>query len=534
MRARLTLGTFGARLAIALLLAGGVLVSSSSRAQGPDPGDRPRADDAIRRAILAGPRVPTSILEIRQRLVGELKGTLTPHIVVNGGHDNPAHGNPAGGVKFMVFESYQGPPGVADGELFIGYFLAPAPDRALTVAPGFVELIAWDRSKQVFNFWELNGTSWNYRGDSNDVLADVARVNLGAPAPQFRQPLRLRCSGCHTLGAPVMKELEPPHNDWWTAARKLALGPFTLVAGSDPLDPRHVAAGVFRDAADASNLSRQVKAGIDRLVDARATSGPGQPTLRQELRSLFSTMEMNLVSDREPFAASGKTSVEIPQDFFVDARLARRAEPVRVSLPLYQQALRRVGSRFAPGLAESHHAFVVPARSAIDNRVIDSLLARGLLDDELVADVLAVDFTTPVYSRARASLIAHVPDRATSAADLRARLVDALRQAPATDRAARELLANLTDPARTAEAHRRAAAAYLDVCARAAADPDVVVDWLTLASQRREELVSAETATHPKGNIKEEGFRVIFPVVSRTPPPGQLRLAPDTARAVPN
>ena len=52
---------------------------------------------------------------------------------------------------------------------------------------------------------------------------------------------------------------------------------------------------------------------------------------------------------------------------------------------------------------ETRHAFVVPTRSAIDDGAIAGLIRRGLLDDELVADVLAVDFTTPVYSKARAS-----------------------------------------------------------------------------------------------------------------------------------
>src|SRR5262249_20925555 len=137
--------------------------------------------------------------------------------------------------------------------------------------------------------------------------------------------------------------------------------------------------------------------------------------------------------------------------------------------------------------------FLVPARSHIDNRVIDTLLARGLLDEDLVAAVLAVDFTTPVYSRARAGLIRYVPDRAKDAGELRERLIKALRAAPAGDWAARELLTNLTDPKRNAEAHRKAARAYLEVCAAAAMKPAAVTDWLKVASQRRAEILDAET-----------------------------------------
>jgi hypothetical protein len=438
----------------------------------------------------------------------------------------------------MVFETYEGPPDVVPDELFIGYFLAPRADKTLAVRLGFIELIAWDRTKQVYNFWEVIGSQWFYRGDSHDVLADVAQLNIGARNPHFPTPPRLRCSGCHTLGAPIMKELEPPYNDWWTTDRRLQLAPFILQPGTNAMEPAHVAGSLFREAVDASDLSQQVQRGIDRLVAARAQARESGPTVKQQLRSLFGTMEVNLVSDSGPFGDPARTAVEIPQDFFVDARLVGDRQPVQVRMALYREALQQVGSRFAPdetpGLLESHHAFVVPARSYIDNRVIDTLITQGVLDNELVADVLAIDFTTPVYSRARASLIAYAPEQARDATDLRTQLVAALQQAPEQDQAARQLLANLTDPARTAEAHRQAARAYLDACTRAASEFDTIVDWLTLASQRRRELEVAETARHPDGNIKEAGFRVIFPVDRLHPTPGALRLDPVTARAVRN
>jgi hypothetical protein len=176
---------------------------------------------------------------------------------------------------------------------------------------------------------------------------------------------------------------------------------------------------------------------------------------------------------------------------------------------------------------------VVPTRSFIDDQVIDTLLAEGLLDEELVADVLAIDFTTPVYSRARASLIRFVPDQAKDVADLRAKLTAALRKAPANEQAARALLTNLTDSARTAEAHRKAAQAYLEAAAAAASKLEAVVDWLKIAAQRRLEVEQSETAGHRDGNITEEGFRVIFPTIKLTSKAGALRLDPTTARALP-
>ena len=179
------------RATVFVLLAAMLVDPLTCRAQLPDPGDGGKADDAVRRAILSGSTVPGTILEVRQRLVAELKGTLRPHIVVNGGHDNATRGETSRGVKFMVFETYAGAPDVKADELFIGYFLGPNPDRTLTVLPGFVECIAWDRTKHVYNFWELIDERWHYRGDSNDVLADVAGINIGAKTPGF--PLSLGC-----------------------------------------------------------------------------------------------------------------------------------------------------------------------------------------------------------------------------------------------------------------------------------------------------------------------------------------------------
>ncbi|MEJ7640376.1 MAG: hypothetical protein WKF75_21015, partial [Singulisphaera sp.] len=106
-----------------------------------------------------------------------------------------------------------------EDELFIGFFLGEENDTVV-VLPGFVELMAWDRTRKVYNFWELLDPNWHFRGTSADVLANVADINLGVRNARFhlerpsptdnRQPI-LRCSGCHTLGGPVMKELEAPN-----------------------------------------------------------------------------------------------------------------------------------------------------------------------------------------------------------------------------------------------------------------------------------------------------------------------------------
>ena len=165
-----------------------------------DPGDGGKADDAVRRILLAGGSFPADIFQIRQRLEAH-GGKLRAHIVVNGGHDNPAR-TPDHDEKFMVFETYANATPdkrVEEDELFFGFFLGAANDT-LTVIPGFVELIAWDRTKQVYNFWELLDQDWNYRGDSNDVLTNIEQIKSPArihASTSFasRRPTELRSCG---------------------------------------------------------------------------------------------------------------------------------------------------------------------------------------------------------------------------------------------------------------------------------------------------------------------------------------------------
>jgi hypothetical protein len=487
-----------------------------------------KVDDALLRTLRAGPDIPDSVFRFRARLLRQ-KGTLKTHIVANGGHENPflAKSRPI----FMCFETYAGPAPAGDveeDELFLGFFLAQR-KGILTVSPGFVELIAWDRTKEAYNFWELIDTVWHYRGDSNDVLADIAAINVGHAKPAFAG--KLRCSGCHTLGGPVMKELEPPHNDWWTTKYGLEKGGLKLEpASADPAVK--LAAELFSQPSDASNLSRQVKKGIDRLVRSRAKQGVLAKNLKLSLRSLFTTMEMNLVSDAKPFKErkTATAAVDLPLAFFIDTRLAGSQEPIAVSFELYQKALGTVKSRFAPdegNLEETRHAFLVPARSYIDNRVIDALIEQKLLDDDLVAAVLAMDFSTPVFSAKRGGLLKYVPEKAKNLADLRRQLQDRLKEAK-DDQAARALLVNLTH---NAARFRDEGSAFRKACLKASTEPETVVGWLRLASQRRQEIVEAQTAQHQEGNIVERGFRLIFPADFEKRLAGRLWLDPLSGRA---
>lgn len=507
-------------------LAGGLLALSLSLGlvlSGPaaDRKPAPAPDDAVARAILDGPTQPRDIYEVRARLL-KRGGKLRTFLLANRGHDNPSAGS------FSFFEVYSGPMKggtVREGELFIGFFSARDGKGALHVRQDteddgalLIELVAWDYSRKQFNYWELlagKKPDWHFVGSTSDILENTADVYTGKPG--VKVVAKPRCAACHTLGGPVMKELPAPHNDWITAGNKLFTGKLTRKAGKGEAGPYHVADRLFSTGADARDFAKLVKGGIDRLVEARAARKWDGQTLRQQLRSLFCTMEMNLVTDTRPLAHRRKdgTPVEAPAEFFADARLTGATKPVPVAVKLYDAALMKVGTRFATDdgslQRDSHHAFSVPARSYMDNHILTALVKQGMLDDELIADVLAVDFTRPVYSPARAGLVRHVPESARDVKDLREKLIAALKAAK-DDPAAKELLSNLTDPKRTAAFHRKRALAYLASCRTAASSPAAVEGWVRLALQRRNEVLAAPTAFDEKENVLEPGFKVLFPM----------------------
>jgi hypothetical protein len=168
--------------------------------------------DALAVLLRAQDQCPLTTLDFLN-LVESGGGRLEPTLVNFQGFNDPDDGN------FFLFEIVSGQLAgtkVERGDFLFGHFLGPDPrDQsrlALLTSGLLIEAIAWDPSKQMFNFYELTerckptGANWCYRGDSSFVLQDIEfldRQNSG------QRPFhnRLRCSGCHMNGALIQKEL---------------------------------------------------------------------------------------------------------------------------------------------------------------------------------------------------------------------------------------------------------------------------------------------------------------------------------------
>lgn len=452
--------------------------------------------DRLATLLRAEAPCPPDALALRARLV-EAGAVLRTTMVANRGFHAPGEGS------FSLFEEARWD---LTGELFFGHFTAPGPEGLLVPDQEprrgalMVELIAWDAPAAQYRFYELIGTGeagqWFYRGSSADIRADVAALHLPRPAGQPAFGARLRCSGCHVGGGPIMKELAPPHNAWWTRERRLPLG------GRRP-DPRlaQMMAGLL----DPGALAEAVRAGQARLEGARKSPRAQEP-LRARLRPLFAPEEVNLESDELPWDETDP--VKVPSALFVDERLASRE--LLVNVKYVRAALQAQGASFpdaAPPRLTADHVALGPVKAFADRLAVARLVEDGVVDEEFVADVLAVDMARPVFSEARRRLLALVPERATLG--WLADFVAALRASP--EPAARELHQNLTDATRDRDFHRRRARVFLAQCRRAIRTEGGARRAWKLLARRREQIAESEISSNPRGQILEPGFRVIFP-----------------------
>lgn len=475
--------------------------------------------DPLYQLLIDADPCPEDVFEFRALIAGQ-GGSLHAAMVANQGFNNPADGN------FSMFEFVRGPvlesgDPVGAGEFFFGHFTGG--DGDTLIANQFpqglmIELIAWDREKQMFNFYELIGNGntgeWFYRGDTEDVMRDNELLHLQPDPddPQFGR--RLRCSGCHLSGGPIMKELDAPHNDWWVDDRGIPLDDWEI---GERLNE------IFGVLVDAGKFAVQVKAGMHRIEKSESVSRlKSELPLPQRLRPLFCTVEVNLQSDGPAFWR-GANDISVPAAFFADQRFAD--DPLIMQRMDYASAMSGFNPAFPGGGIDADHAWVTPVKGYSDQLAIATLLRDGTIDVEFVADVLAVDFTRPMFSDGRCALLRLVPE--SDDGNWQRQFRNNLEAAAADgddeilSMASAALLQNISDPLKTARSHRLAVNDYMSACARSLDDTDRRIDLVRYLTQKRQEVAASEISMNDLGQIFEfdgfSGFKRIFPDVSGAP-----------------
>ena len=527
-------------------------------------------DDPLFKFVTAQPICPQNALELRKLLL-EQQYTLKPAMVADRGFNNPL---PAGSFSFFETVSNgddsRAGTKLEDGDWFFGHFQVANNNNAVQTSELveqqqgsqdnlLLESIVWDPTAGFYRFYEIRGTGqggeWFYRGSSLDIQNDIKdlwrNTDPGQPifgkAPAWNPgrfggqntAFKLRCSGCHMDGGPIMKELAEPHDSWWRKERPLTLGSLVVQQELQPILAKVI---------DAETFAGFVRKGVDKLLSSdKYLAARAQYSLQEQLRPLFCEQEVNLVSDLRPYADPAPKTIEAPASFFIDPRLLPEGQkPISIDKSLYTNTLSTFQSAFfdyqssATAGTDADHAFEGPTKGHADIALIAALTGPGkLVTPDFVTAVLAVDMTRPMFSSKRCGLLTLLPDKADSGW---LQTFEAALQKSASP-AAKELYRNLTDPQFNAAAQKKAAA---DVMAHlqaslSGADAQAAVNGLVrLLAQQRLAVFQAQISQHPQGEIFEPSFRLIFPTMQLFGPdqqqlayggnPGQFWLDPSDGR----
>jgi hypothetical protein len=321
-----------------------------------------------------------------------------------------------------------------NGEFYLGanVMLSLVFDEAALPAEPELEALAWDERNGVYNYYRSEGPArtWNFRGTSRDAdrLTPAQRKDT--------------CLECHTSGAPVMKELLIPWNNWHSAQSEAAyLRPDSFAAEPWPV------ANELQTLSSAENLMGAIMSAIDRFNDRKFSDlvkrVDGKIVVADAprvLRPLFATTEINFVSARQssgmhpvsaplPANAAPARDINIPNGFFLaNSALAGGGvlgNPIGVDAAngfseiavIRRQEYKDLIDRFEIKLhtaadarrGDAFFAWFTPEMGFSDAHWIVKLVQEKVVSPGFAAAVLAADLERPIFSDARAKLLDFVP-----------------------------------------------------------------------------------------------------------------------------
>ncbi|HET6610516.1 MAG TPA: hypothetical protein VFG83_00930 [Kofleriaceae bacterium] len=435
-----------------------------------------RNDDAIAKlALMTGDTCPTSFTEImaklkendtctsgdglRTRLVSETAQLMDMPTNYRSVTTKQCNGRKEFGIFFSLFG------------------LTPGGD-----VPTNVEIIAFDETKQAFNFYAVEPDGFKFFGSSIALLD-------GPGEGEVR-----RCAGCHTGGGPIMKEMNSPWMHWE--------GDLTT-PGAQELVAAHAD---FGQKSNGINLESVVTAGNGvwnkTRVDFLKTNG----SVQDLLRPLFCTVEVNTDT-----GSSGKSPPEggeggselssVPADSLLDPQL-KSFGSISIEFADYDALIKSNGQHVGnvPGKIDTVVDYVFPERAMADNDYVEHLVSAGIVDDDFVKDALMVDFTRPVFSDDRCGLVTFAPDLAPeerTPQGIRDGFIASLEAAaPVAGSPAADFLANLRAEGDGA-AHDAAVTAFLDAC-KGLASADFLENALTITSLNRDKARERQVFEFPE------------------------------------
>ncbi len=271
-----------------------------------------------------------------------------------------------------------------------------------TELPPNTEIISFDDSAGVFNYYEATGSGIEFFGSSKDLLK-------GSPDGKTR-----RCAQCHTGGGLVMKELDTPWLHW--EGHQNIPGTDELIAANKDL---------LGQKSDGIDMEFVVRDGNTRWIAAKLTHllTKEPRSVKELLKPLFCTVEINIDNGADfarpkPGMQGGQVLTQIPIDSLLDPVFTERIfEGLPVSPTDYdalvktneQKMQNRQGQQIGMHI-DTIFDYGFIERSAIDNEFVTKLREARIIDADFIKDVLMVDFTRPVFSTERCNLLSFTPE----------------------------------------------------------------------------------------------------------------------------
>ncbi len=288
-----------------------------------------------------------------------------------------------------------------------------------TSMPAGVEIMAFDKTEGVFNYYETGPGEINFFGNSRDMK-------------KGSEGNTRRCAKCHTGGGLVMKELDTPWMHW--EGHMDTPGAADLVEANPILGTK----------TGGSNMESLTNNGNRAWNAARVDFLLEKATVRDLLEPLFCTVEVN-IDNGSDFPDSAMSSIKM--DSLLDPKL-KSFGSISIENADYLAQLETNGQK-VPGFddADTAFAYAFIERAKADIKFIDMLVDRDIITEEFVKDVLAVDMTRPIFSDDRCQLLQSVPADFVAADGKSAELSEAVKTVLASSEAgtpAGDLLANLS------------------------------------------------------------------------------------------
>jgi hypothetical protein len=260
--------------------------------------------------------------------------------------------------------------------------------------PAAVEIMAFDETAGVFNYYETDGRELHFFGNSKDMLK-------GAGANGDR-----RCAQCHTGGGLIMKELDTPWLHWEGHMD---------TPGARELVEAHADLGTKATGAEFEGVTKAGNVKWNKTRLAHLTERD-DVNVQDILRPLFCDVELNLDNGADfPSPVGGGRGGDelrrIPFDSLLDPQL-KGFGSISVEFTDYDELIKANGQRIqgVPGAIDTVFDYTFVERAHADNDFINQLKGAGIIDDDFIKDVLMVDFTRHVFSTDRCGLLTFAPD----------------------------------------------------------------------------------------------------------------------------